>query len=92
MKKILIILIMALFAMSVVYGQVTTETFHVSDKKILSAGSEKDYLYIIDTVENGDIIVSPQDYSKIRIDDTITIELSELSYVRKLVNINGQPV
>lgn len=92
MKKILIILIMALFAMSVVYGQVTTETFHVSDKKILSVGSEKDYLYIIDTVENGDIIVSPQDYSKIRIDDTITIELSELSYVRKLVNINGQPV
>ena len=32
-----------------------------------------------------------QDYSKVRIDDTITVELSELSYVRKLVSINGNP-
>lgn len=91
MKRILIILVIGLFAMSVVYAQENTETFHVTDKKIISAGSEKDYLYIIDTLENGDIIVSAQDYSKIRIDDTITVELSELSFVRKLVSINGKP-
>ena len=37
-------------------------------------------------------IINAKDYTKIHINDVITVELSELSFVRKLISINGQNV
>lgn len=44
-------MILGLFAMSAVYAESTTETLHVTDKKIISDGYEKSYLYIVHTQE-----------------------------------------
>ena len=90
MKKILLIaLIIALFSMSVVYAeQTTTETFHVTDKRVEFA--EYKTMHIIHTLEYGDITVDKYGYNKIRINDTITIELYDNSHA-DVIEINGQP-
>ena len=92
MKKIAIILIIGLLAISVVYAEQTTKTYHVTDKKILSGWYEQNYGYVIETQEDGDIIINAKDYTKIHINDVITVELSDMSFVRKLVSINGKEV
>lgn len=92
MKKILIILIIGLLAISAVYAEQTTKTYHVTDKKILSGGYEQNYGYVIETQEDGDIIINAKDYTKIHINDVITVELSDMSFVRKLVSINGEEI
>ena len=63
MKKIAIILIIGLLAISVVYAEQTTKTYHVTDKKILSGGYEQNYGYVIETQEDGDIIINAKDYT-----------------------------
>ncbi|WP_296887949.1 hypothetical protein [uncultured Methanobrevibacter sp.] len=92
MKKIAIILIIGLLAISAIYAEQTTKTYHVTDKKILSGGYEQNYEYVIETQEDGDIIINAKDYTKIHINDVITVELSDISFVRKLISINGQNV
>ena len=95
MKKIIFVfLIIALFAMSMVYAygesQNTAETFHVTDKRIDFKGNYP--VYIIDTLEYGDITANAENYQKIRIDDTIKVELFGDSGIKTLIEINGQPV
>ena len=92
MKKILILLIISLFAISAVYAEQSTQTYHVTDKKILSGGFDQNYGYVLHTQEDGDIIVSAKDYTKIHINDVITVELSDMNFVRKIISINGEKI
>ncbi|WP_296885704.1 hypothetical protein [uncultured Methanobrevibacter sp.] len=53
-----------MLAISAVYAEQTTKTYHVTDKKILSGGYEQNYRYVIETQEDGDIIINAKDYTK----------------------------
>lgn len=85
-KIILLISLLFLLSISAVSAE-STNDFHVDDKHIRNVGMDK--MYLIHTVEFGDIRVAENTYNKVFINDTITCNITFLGTI-DVIKINGK--